>query len=46
MTALGVGKGYANTLSSRIQVEQVPIRLKNLPEAFRGFKIAQLSDLH
>jgi predicted MPP superfamily phosphohydrolase len=46
VTALGVGKGYANTLSSRIQVEQVPIRLKNLPEAFRGFKIAQLSDLH
>ncbi len=46
VTALGVGKGYSNTLSSRIVVEQVPIRLKGLPEAFRGFKIAQLSDLH
>lgn len=46
VTALGVGKGYANTLRSKIQVERVPIRLKRLPEAFRGFKIAQLSDLH
>jgi len=40
------GKGYANTLRSQIRVERVPIRLKRLPEAFRGFKIAQLSDLH
>lgn len=46
VTALGVGKGYANTLKSRIEVEHVPIQLKRLPEAFRGFKIAQLSDLH
>lgn len=46
VTALGVGKGYTNTLSSQIEVAQVPIRLKGLPEAFRGFKIAQLSDLH
>ena len=46
VTALGVGKGYSNTLSSQIKVERVPIRLKHLPEAFRGFKIAQLSDLH
>lgn len=46
VTALGVGKGYANTLSFNIEVERVPIRLKNFPEAFRGFKIAQLSDLH
>ena len=46
MAALGVGKGYANTLRSQIRVERVPIRLKRLPEAFRGFKIAQLSDLH
>jgi hypothetical protein len=33
-------------LSSQIQVERVPIKLKSLPEDFRGFKIAQLSDLH
>ena len=46
VAALGVGKGYTNTLSSQIEVERVPIKLKNLPEAFRGFKIAQLSDLH
>jgi len=46
MAALGVGKGYANTLRSQIRVERVPIRLMRLPEAFRGFKIAQLSDLH
>jgi len=46
VTALGVGKGYSNTFSSQIQVERVPVRLKDLPEAFRGFKIAQLSDLH
>lgn len=46
VTALGVGKGYSNTLSSRIQVERVPVELTGLPEMFRGFKIAQLSDLH
>lgn len=46
VTVLGVGKGYANTLSSQIVVERVPVKLKRLPEAFRGFKIAQLSDLH
>ena len=46
VTAMGVGKGYSNTLSSQIQVEHVPITLKGLPKAFRGFKIAQLSDLH
>ncbi len=46
VAALGVGKGYSNTLSSQIQLERVPIRLKRLPKAFRGFKIAQLSDLH
>ena len=46
VAALGVGKGYSNTLRSQIQVERVPIKLKKLPEAFRGFKIAQLSDLH
>jgi predicted MPP superfamily phosphohydrolase len=46
VSLLGVGKGYTNTLSSQIGVERVPIRLKGLPDAFRGFKIAQLSDLH
>jgi predicted MPP superfamily phosphohydrolase len=46
VTALGVGKGYSNTLSFQIQLERVPIQLKHLPEAFHGFKIAQLSDLH
>lgn len=46
ISALGIGKGYSNTLSSKIQLERVPIRLKRLPESFRGFKIAQLSDLH
>ncbi len=46
VAAMGVGKGYSNTLSSQIKVERVPIRLKRLPKAFRGFKIAQLSDLH
>jgi uncharacterized protein len=28
------------------EVQQVEIRLGNLPEAFRGFRIAQLSDFH
>ncbi|MDH5789234.1 MAG: metallophosphoesterase [Nitrospinota bacterium] len=46
VSVLGVGKGYTNTLSSQIVVERVPIKLKGLPDAFRGFKIAQLSDLH
>ncbi|MDH5763202.1 MAG: metallophosphoesterase [Nitrospinota bacterium] len=46
VTTLGVGRGYSNTLSSQIQVERVPIQLKRLPDVFRGFKIAQLSDLH
>ena len=44
--AMGVGRGYTNTLSSQIQVERVPIHLKRLPESFRGLKIAHLSDLH
>ena len=43
---MGVGKGYSNTLSSQIKVERVPVTLPRLPESFRGFKIAQLSDLH
>ena len=46
VTAMGVGKGYSNTLRSQIQVERVPVHLKGLPKSFRGFKIALLSDLH
>jgi len=46
VSALGIGKGFANTLRSQIRLERVPIRLERLPESFRGFKIAQLSDLH
>lgn len=46
MAALGVGKGYSNTFSSQIQLENVSIKLKRLPRSFRGFKIAHLSDLH
>lgn len=46
VSALGVGKGYANTGKNEIVLEKVPVNIPNLPTAFRGFKIAQLSDLH
>ncbi len=46
VSALGVGKGYANTDKNEIVLERIPVKIPNLPEAFRGFKIAQLSDLH
>lgn len=46
VSALGVGKGYANTDKNEIVLERVAVTIPNLPEAFRGFKIAQLSDLH
>ncbi len=46
VSALGVGKGYANTDKNEIVVERVPVIIPNLPNAFRGYKIAQLSDLH
>src|SRR5271154_2732151 len=29
-----------------IDVRQVEIRLRNMPEAFRGFRIAQMADFH
>ena len=43
---VGFGKGYANTASSEIRLEKVDIQINNLPPAFRGLKIGQLSDLH
>ncbi|QPJ63580.1 MAG: metallophosphoesterase [Candidatus Nitronauta litoralis] len=46
VSALGIGKGYANTDKNEIVVEKVPVKISNLPKAFKGFKIAQLSDLH
>jgi len=32
--------------SSEVSVEHIPIPIKRLPEAFNGFTIAQLSDIH
>ncbi len=46
VSLVGVGKGYSNTDKNEILLERVPVTIPNLPAAFRGFKIAQLSDLH
>lgn len=46
LSTLGVGKGVANTAKTEIVLERVPVSLLGLPEAFRGLKIAHLSDLH
>ncbi len=46
ISGLGVTKGWSNTFESQIRLESVPITLNNLPPAFKGFKIALLSDLH
>lgn len=42
----GLGKGYANTTSGAIELTRAEIRIPNLPAAFRGLRIAQLTDLH
>ena len=39
------GVGFFQALFS-IRLEKVPIRIKNLPPEFNGFKIAMVSDLH
>lgn len=43
---LGVGKGRHNMVSSSIELVKTSITIPNLPPAFRGFKIALMSDFH
>ncbi|MDE0686426.1 MAG: metallophosphoesterase [Candidatus Poribacteria bacterium] len=45
-SAVSIG-GYAYHIEPKwLKVERVPVKLANLPEAFDGVKIAQISDLH
>lgn len=41
-----LGKGVYNTSSHQIEAARSSIALENLPEQFKGFKIAFLTDLH
>lgn len=41
-----IGKGYANTWSGGIEVTRVEVPIPDLPPAFDGLRIAQLTDLH
>ena len=46
MLAGVLGKGIYNTSSRQIEAARSSIMLENLPETFKGFKIAFLTDLH
>ncbi|KMP11568.1 metallophosphoesterase [Candidatus Nitromaritima sp. SCGC AAA799-A02] len=46
LSGLSLGKGYYNTFHSQIRLEQVQIKIPNLPSSFKGLRIAQISDLH
>jgi len=43
---LGVGKGFYNTVPSSIELVKTSVTIPNLPPAFKGFKIALMSDFH
>lgn len=43
---LGVAKGVYNTSSFNIRTEKVEVKIPDLPAELKGFKIAQLTDLH
>jgi hypothetical protein len=42
----GVGSAYGVSQTRQPQLIEVDIPLKNLPEAFEGYRIVQISDLH
>jgi hypothetical protein len=44
--AAGLGKGFYNTTSSGMALEEVTITLAGLPAPFRGLRIGQISDTH
>ena len=44
--ALTGGLVYGMTNRYRYQVKRVKVKLKNLPEEFKGMRIAQISDVH
>lgn len=46
MMAGVLGKGIYNTSSYQVEAVRSSIALENLPEPFKGFKIAFLTDLH
>jgi hypothetical protein len=41
-----LGKGVYNTSSNQVEAVRSSFTVENLPETFRGFKIAFLTDLH
>jgi predicted MPP superfamily phosphohydrolase len=46
VTAAGLGLYSSEFARHEISVPTQPIALRNLPEAFRNFRIAQISDIH
>ncbi|MDH5509239.1 MAG: metallophosphoesterase [Nitrospinota bacterium] len=44
--ATGVGLGFYNTTAYGVELQEVTIKIKDLPERFSGFTIALLSDTH
>lgn len=46
LIVLGIGKGFYNTTSSSLMLEEQTINIPGLSPSFKGLKIAQLSDIH
>lgn len=46
LVILGVGKGVYNTTSPSLVIEEQTVHIPDLPSSFKGFRIAQLSDIH
>ena len=46
MTAVTIIAGMVQAMPSLLRISRVTVPLKNLPAAFEGFTIAQISDLH
>ena len=44
--ALTTGLAYGMTNRYRYKIRRVPVLLKDLPQGFKGLKIAQISDIH
>ena len=44
--AAGVGVGFYNTTSHGVRLQEVSVKIRNLPERFSGFTIGLLSDTH
>ncbi|MDH5639330.1 MAG: metallophosphoesterase, partial [Nitrospinota bacterium] len=44
--ATGLGVGFYNTTSYGVELQEVSVKIRNLPERFSGFTIGLLSDTH